>query len=415
MSQPDRRPTDPDFNNRVFISCVTSEFEKSKSGPTPFPGLRSNLRHYLTKADCEVKVQEDFRLEGQVDLVEKLDRYIRRCAAVIHLVGDLPGAVANEKAVAAYLKAEPTFLQNHPELLAELQKTNFADLTYTQWEAFIALHHNVPLFVYATEGAAKSQATHLDRLRMARKFASMITGETDLFGQLIGDIHSIIASVPKFERKIASSKILRHAPKNLFGREVWLDALDDIWNSRTGINVYSLIAWGGSGKTSVVAHWVARRMAAKKWPGVERYFDWSFYSQGAREQAQSSADFFIEAALQFFGDPDPKLGSPWERGERLAGLVRRHRTLLVLDGIEPLQYPPNSPQAGEFKDAALAALVQGLAMENPGLCIITSREPLKLLESFCAEGGTAEERKARSSASRSGVSTATAFADRRHR
>jgi hypothetical protein len=96
MSQPDPRPTDPHFKNRVFISCVTSEFEKSTSGPTPFPGLRSNLRRYLTKADCEVKVQEDFRQEGQVDLVEKLDRYVRHSAAVIHLVGDLPGAVANE-------------------------------------------------------------------------------------------------------------------------------------------------------------------------------------------------------------------------------------------------------------------------------------------------------------------------------
>ena len=105
------------------------------------------------------------------------------------------------------------------------------------------------------------------------------------------------------------------------------------------MNVYTLVAWGGVGKTSLVAHWVSQRMAANGWPGVERYFDWSFYSQGTGESRQTSSDLFIQEALKFFDDPDPTKGSPWERGERLAGLIRRHRTLLVLDGIEPLQYP----------------------------------------------------------------------------
>ncbi len=45
-------------NNRLFISCVSDEFEKPAAA---FPGFRSLLRHYLTRADCEVKVQEDFR------------------------------------------------------------------------------------------------------------------------------------------------------------------------------------------------------------------------------------------------------------------------------------------------------------------------------------------------------------------
>jgi hypothetical protein len=46
--------------------------------------------------------------------------------------------------------------------------------------------------------------------------------------------------------------------------------------------------------------------------------------------------------------------------------VRRHRTLLVLDGIEPLQYPLNDPQAERLTDQALEALLQGLAQDNPG-------------------------------------------------
>ena len=155
------------------------------------------------------------------------------------------------------------------------------------------------------------------------------------------------------------------------------------------MNVYTLVAWGGVGKTSLVAHWVSQRMAAKGWPGVERYFDWSFYSQGTGESRQTSSDLFIQEALKFFDDPDPTKGSPWERGERLAGLVRRHRTLLVLDGIEPLQYPVNDPQAGRLKDQALEALLQGLAADNPGLCVVTTREHLKNIESQA----TTEEQK----------------------
>jgi hypothetical protein len=132
--------------------------------------------------------------------------------------------------------------------------------------------------------------------------------------------------------KLAPSRIFRHSPPKLFGREKWLDALDAAWADKEGVNVYTLVAWGGVGKTSLVAHWVANRMP----PDVERYFDWSFYSQGTGESRQTSSDLFIQEALKFFGDPDPASGSAWERGERLAGLIRQHRTLLVLDGIEPL-------------------------------------------------------------------------------
>jgi hypothetical protein len=189
-------------------------------------------------------------------------------------------------------------------------------------------------------------------------------------------------------RKIGPLRISRHSPARLFGRDPWLDALDAAW-AKPALNVYTLVAWGGVGKTSLVAHWVSERMEAKGWPGVERYFDWSFYSQGTGESRQTSSDQFIQDALRFCDDPDPVKGSPWERGERLAGLVRRHRTLLVLDGIEPLQYPPSDPQAGRLKDQALEALLQGLAADNPGLCLVTTREHLKNIENRA----TTEERK----------------------
>lgn len=176
-------------------------------------------------------------------------------------------------------------------------------------------------------------------------------------------------------RKIARTQLDKHAPRVLFGRETELEALDAAWAKGT-LNVYTLVAWGGAGKTSLVFHWVQTRFAATGWPGIERYFDWSFYSQGTGESRQTSADLLIAEALAFFGDPDPTKGSAHERGERLAELIRRHRTLLILDGIEPLQYPPNDPQAGRLKDQALDALLRELTADNPGLVIITTREHL---------------------------------------
>ena len=54
-------------------------------------------------------------------------------------------------------------------------------------------------------------------------------------------------------------------------------------------------------------HWVQTRFAATGWPGVERYFDWNFYSQGTGENRQTSADLFIAKALEFFFD------EPWSQ------------------------------------------------------------------------------------------------------
>ena len=74
----------------------------------------------------------------------------------------------------------------------------------------------------------------------------------------------------------------------------------------------------------------------------------------------SSADEFLDAALTWFGDADPRLGTAWEKGERLARLMAHHRALLILDGLEPLQHPPGT-QEGRLRELALQALLRELA------------------------------------------------------
>jgi hypothetical protein len=158
----------------------------------------------------------------------------------------------------------------------------------------------------------------------------------------------------------------------LFGREEDIAFLDDAWANQQ-VNVVTIVAWAGVGKSTLVNHWL-RRIAADQYRSAELVFGWSFYRQGTSGES-SSADEFLDAALPWFGDPDPRIGTPWEKGERLAKLVAHRRTLLVLDGLEPLQNPPG-PQEGRLREPSLQALLRELAAFNTGLCIITTRIPV---------------------------------------
>lgn len=168
----------------------------------------------------------------------------------------------------------------------------------------------------------------------------------------------------------------------LFGRDRELMALDRAWENRA-TNVMTLVAWAGVGKSALVNRWLAR-MARENYRGAARVYGWSFYDPG-RAGSAASADQFVEEALAWFGDPRPGRGTPWAKGERLAGLVARQRTLLVLDGLEPLQSPPG-PDEGRLKDQALQALLRSLVASNEGLCVVTTRIAVHDLRSF--EGGT---------------------------
>src|SRR6516225_8807451 len=160
--------------------------------------------------------------------------------------------------------------------------------------------------------------------------------------------------------------------KDVFGREEDIAFLDAAW-ANPQINVVTIVAWAGVGKSTLLNHWLGR-LAAEHYRSARLVFGWSLYRQGTSGGA-SSADEFLAAALTWFGDPDPRIGTAWEKGERLAKLVAHRRTLLILDGLEPLQNPPG-PQEGRVRDSSLQALLRELAAYNPGLCVITTRTPI---------------------------------------
>src|ERR1035438_1274629 len=124
---------------KIFLSCVTNEF-----GPH-----REMLTKDLSLPDVKVQVQEDF-VEGGHSSLEKLDEYIKGCAAVIHIIGSATGSMPAPTEVAALLKKHSDFAQRIPCLKEALAKTP-ASLSYTQWEAWLAIYHSIPCFVYQAE------------------------------------------------------------------------------------------------------------------------------------------------------------------------------------------------------------------------------------------------------------------------
>ncbi len=173
---------------------------------------------------------------------------------------------------------------------------------------------------------------------------------------------------------------LSHLPAaapHFLGRQAELAALDAAWAEGGKTAVFQLIAPGGTGKTSLVNRWLDT-LRADNWRGAEKVFGWSFYSQGAGDDRQASDDGFFAAAMTFFGLTLAPSAAAWDKGVALAQVLARQRCLLVLDGLEPLQYPPTDQALpGELKATGLKALLQTLARNGAqSLLLLTSRERL---------------------------------------
>jgi hypothetical protein len=163
----------------VFLSTVSDEFR----------AYRDQLVHDLTRHDVAVKVQEDLKDLGG-DTLAKLDAYIADCDAVVHLVGDMCGAAADEGQQRALI-AKYSDLQTKLPPLGEALK-NGTLIPYTQWEAWLALYHDKALLIakaklgaprgpkYAPDDPSRAaQAAHLARLKAFHRYPGSEFGSPD--------------------------------------------------------------------------------------------------------------------------------------------------------------------------------------------------------------------------------------------
>ncbi|MEN9864530.1 MAG: hypothetical protein RL748_120, partial [Pseudomonadota bacterium] len=234
-------------------------------------------------------------------------------------------------------------------------------------------------------------------------------GKTWTREELAAYLQQAIANAPLAGVRTDVQRLTAYVPTDLPGRTPELVRLRAAWaragayastsagthaststsssSSPTTPPIVAIIALGGEGKTSLLAHWMAG-MQASGWQGAQAVYAWSFYSQGSSEQSASSADLFLHDALVFFGETNlaNSNASAWDKGKKLAECCTRLRTLLLLDGVEPLQYPPASTMRGELKDSGLLALLRGLAARQTGsLCVLTSRYALPQIEAYCEQ------------------------------
>ncbi len=349
----------------IFLSGVSHEFGT----------FRDAVENEVQTKGCFPLNQPSFGPDYQT-VEEMLTRKLTDSDAVIHIVGFRFGAEPN------------------------LRPPGIPRRSYTQMEFDIARKVEKPVFIFVSNDASVRQPPQPGeqpeddgavRLQLAHRDAVTKTNYLYYFFKDQAALCKLVAEIPPvaaadFHADI--SRIIKYAPPQLIGRENETKLLDDAWlkvrrAESARPHVFTFVALGGEGKTSLVAKWAAE-LAHQDWPGCDAVFAWSFYSQGTREQTAVSADLFLAAALTFFGDP-AMAGSAqgaFDKGRRLAQLVGELRALLILDGLEPLQYAPTSPTPGELKDQGLAALLKGLAATNNGLCVVTTRYSIPDLRAY---------------------------------
>ena len=139
-------------------------------------------------------------------------------------------------------------------------------------------------------------------------------------------------------------------------------------------NIVVMHALGGAGKTSILRRMVDQ-LAVAEFPYAAKVLGWSAINQGGSNDLAANTDAFFSDALRTFGIVSDLPNDPVARARLLAKTMRANRTLLLLDGIEPLQEMPGV-KGGRLKDPGLAQLLAELARGHPGLVVMTSRQRL---------------------------------------
>jgi len=356
------------INNRDQFILSAKRSIKSKSTVSIIYSHKDEIWNNRLVNHLEVLQQEDF-----LDLWDD-----RRIGAGDHWYQEIQEAIGTASVAILLVSADfltSKFILNEeiPRLLERREK------------------EGMRIFPVIVEPCAWKQVKWLSRINLRPKDGKPLSGGNE--HQINIDLAAIgkeVATIIERVSEDSSDKVydgpdkislakLPSTSSNLFGREKELEMLDEAWVDQN-TNIVSIVAWGGVGKTALVNTWL-NQMRDDNFGGAELIYGWSFYSQGASEGKQVSADVFIASALDWFGDPEPDKGSLWDKGERLAELIKKQKTLLVLDGLEPLQNPPGEG-GGRIKDPGLQSLLRELAYYNPGLCVITTRIEVDDIKDF---------------------------------
>jgi hypothetical protein len=255
---------------KIFLSTVSDEFRR----------YRDLLRSDLTRHNVEVKVQEDFKDLGG-ETLDKLNVYIAHCNAVVHLVGDMTGAYPGERGLSALVARYPDLATKLPPLIAALK--DGAGVSYTQWEAWLALYHDKLLLIAkaaetaergpkygATDASRTAQDAHFARLRAVERYPGCTFTGTDslakyvLGGAVLDLLVQAYAEEAGRERDAAEGFIHEMAKKVAGDRN--LDFEGKKQAVRNAIDLYQREISDGQVET------ISTRSSIKHWQGRGRWW-----------------------------------------------------------------------------------------------------------------------------------------------
>lgn len=309
----------------------------------------------------EFTVWVDRQMYGGTKWDDEIQHYLRFCDVFVLLVSPNSTGSAyiidKELQIARERQAAGDDLHVYPLLLkptAEAELDRVRDFNLRPMDA-------KPLSEYSLEDRSRHMSYAADEIA---EIASQIARR-----KAAAAPRAPAASAPSL---VYISALPETGYERLVGRGAELRRLDAAW-SDDKTNILSLIAEGGAGKSALVNEWLMR-LQADSYRGADCVLGWSFYSQGSKERA-TAADEFLNWALAELG-VNIETTSASAKGEALAETLMSRRALILLDGVEPLQYGPG-PQMGQLKDQGLRALLRRFAAAparaDHSLIVLTSR------------------------------------------
>ncbi len=308
---------------RVFLSAATTELGR----------VRGKVAEALRGLYVVVDEQKTF-VNSPADTLRMLANKIRQASLVIHIAGKNPGSAAPATSVDDLFNKKNEGhvpLRSFLRRFVGLGKDDLTGITYTQWEALLAVYYDVPMIVYApasasdgSNGIAESfpQKAHLDRLAkgvVGRKYRPNFYKSLKDFGiTVIRDTVAPLlpASVsPPARPKPLFSEFFE--PDAFIGRDEELEHVADLVRRHRVVN---LVGPGGSGKT-----WLANKVVSQV---QDEFPDGSWVVELAGVENPGEIERAVGLALKI-GEKDGKLS--------LAEYFASREALLVLDNCERLK------------------------------------------------------------------------------
>jgi hypothetical protein len=162
---------------------------------------------------------------------------------------------------------------------------------------------------------------------------------------------------------------------NFVGKKEMLETITD-WYTSPEVRIGALIGWGGVGKSAIARKWYDNLESnAIKPDGI---FWWGFYRNAYLE-------LFLNALLRFVsqGRIEPEtIKSTWEKTNRIKEYINQGTYLIILDGLEQMQKSESGDEFGKMMHRECTELLHYFADVSKGLCLITTRYPLKDLDEW---------------------------------